>query len=122
MIQENTRTSNVTFNKRPIYIEVCNLGESNPEKKINEILKQSAMHLGKQVISNCYLQLTVDTEQFVFVNDILDPEASLKKLKSEIDDLCLSRIAGFMGYLNLEDLIHLLKNKKTMRRTWDSSR
>lgn len=101
---------------------MCNLGESNPEKKINEILKQSAMHLGKQVISNCYLQLTVDTEQFVFVNDILDPEASLKKLKSEIDDLCLSRIAGFMGYLNLEDLIHLLKNKKTMRRTWDSSR
>lgn len=99
-----------TLNGKSVYIEIGNLGESKPGTKIQEILDTSAKYLGEQLGTSCYLQVEIDTAEFVFDENILNVEKSISKLTSEIDKYCVQKLAGFKGIIFLDDIIEMIKN------------
>jgi hypothetical protein len=104
----------VKLDSRPIYIEVGNLGASFPQRKIKQILDESAKHLGLQTDSNCYIQVIVDTAEFAFDASTgqLDVVSSVERINSEIDALCIGKLTGFEGFFNIDDLSYIVKNRE----------
>lgn len=100
----------VKINGKSVYIEIGNLGISEPEKKIQKILDNSAKYLGKQVSTPCFLEVEIDTAEFVFDENILNVKKSISKLTSEIDKYCVQKLAGFKGIIFLDDIIEMIKN------------
>jgi len=102
----------VKVNGKNVFIEVGNLDISLPEKKIQEIINASARYLGEKISAQCYLQVNIDTSEFVFSSDgkiIVD--ASIRQLNSEIDMLNLHKLAGFKGFFHLDDLAYIVANQ-----------
>jgi hypothetical protein len=93
------------MNDRTTFLEVSNMGKSEPEKKIDRILSASVKYLGKRMGKPCYLQLTIDSAELVFRAEKtgacakIDVDASIEKLNSQIDDLHIHELAGFEGFL-----------------------
>jgi hypothetical protein len=101
----------VTLEGRRIYIEIGNLSESLPERKVNRILRESAAHLGKQ-LDRDYMQIIVDTAEFVFSDKgVLDEVASVQKLNLEIDRLKLNKLVGYEGFFDIKDILWIIQNK-----------
>jgi len=99
----------VKLEAKNVYLEVGNLGESLPEKKIQEIVDEAAKYLGKKLKNSCYFRVTIDTAELVFdQNGYIDVKESIKKIISEIDRLCLHKLAGFEGSIRLRDIAFVL--------------
>ena len=106
----------VKVNNKSVFLEVGNLSESLPERKIQQIIDASAKHLGKQLTTVCYLQLRIDTAELAFDNEgKIEVDASIRKLNSEIDDLKLHKLAGFKGFFNIGDIAYMLAYQSTLR-------
>ena len=59
------------------------------------------------------MQVIVDTAEFAFSdNGILDEVASIQKLNLEIDRLKLSKLVGYKGFFNIEDILWIGRNKR----------
>jgi hypothetical protein len=101
-------------NGRSIYIEIGNLTESLPEKKIQQILDNSSKHLGEKlgINCNCYLQINVDTAEFIVDKGRLDVDKSIKKLNSEIDKYGVHKLAGFKGLITLDDFVSICEESR----------
>ncbi len=98
------------INGRSVYIEVGNLADSEPEKKIQQILDASAEYVGKK-LTDCYLYIEVDTAEFVFDDKgRFDVDKSISKLNSEIDKYGVHELAGFKGSIILNDLVNMISN------------
>jgi len=107
----------VKINDKRIFLEIGNLGESLPEKKIQQILNASAKYLGQKINDRCYLCLNVDTAEFVFdEKGIIQVDLSIEKLNSEIDILALHKLAGFKGHFNIADMVTVIFNLELYRR------
>ena len=65
----------VRLGKRTVYLEVGNLGESLPEKKIRRILEATAKHLGNRLKDRCYFSLRIDTAELV----LTEKDVSMKR-------------------------------------------
>lgn len=103
-------------NNKSVFLEVGNLAESLPERKIQQIIDASAKHLGKKLTTQCYLQLRIDTAELAFDSGgKIKVDASIRKLNSEIDDLKLHKLAGFKGFFNIGDIAHILAYQSTYR-------
>jgi len=107
----------VRLNNKNIFLEVGNLGESLPEKKIQEILKKSARYLGKNINAQCYLCLHVDTAKLSFDKEgRIRVRSSINKLNSEIDMLAIHKLAGFKGYFNIREIASAIENQLLYKR------
>lgn len=104
----------VKLDSRSIYIEVGNLGASFPQRKIKQILDKSAKHLGQKIGSKYILQVFVDSAEFIFDGSTgqLNVDASVKRLNSEIDALCLWKLTGFKGFFNIDDVSFIVENRE----------
>jgi len=112
-LEDGISDVSVKINNKMIFLEIGNLGESLPEKKIQQILNASAKYLGQKITDQCYLHLTVDTAELVFDEEgRIQLESSIKKLNSEIDMLALHKLAGFEGYFNINDIATVVFNKE----------
>jgi len=109
----------VGLDGKVVYIEVGNLGTSLPEQKIQEILDKVAEHLGKKVKNQCYFSVSIDTAQLVFDREgHIDVDASVRKITSEIDRLCLDKLKGFRGPISLERIAYVVKNAENLRKIY----
>ncbi|VVB94618.1 Uncharacterised protein [uncultured archaeon] len=109
---QNGRFSDVliTLNGKSVYIEIGNLGEGKPQKKIQSILDASAEYLGQKLGTTCYLEIEIDTAEFVFDGNIMNVEKSISKLNSEIDKYGIQKLAGFEGWFMLEEIIEMVRS------------
>ena len=104
----------VTVNGKNVFLEVGNLDVSLPEKKIQQIINESARHLGEKISAQCYLQLIIDTAEIVFSSEgEIEVDASIIQLNSEIDMLNLHKLAGFKGFFHLNDVAYIVANLLT---------
>lgn len=103
----------VKVNKKSVYLEVGNLGESLPQSKIQQIIDASAKHLGEKIgTQKDYLQLIIDTAELVFDDEgNIEVDTSIGKLNSEIDMLALHKLAGFQGFFELDDIAYIIANQ-----------
>lgn len=108
----------VKLGSKSIYIEVGNLAKSEPERKIERILNEGAKYLASKLpVSNYFLELDVDTAEFVVDQDgHIDEMASVKKLTSEIDRLCIDKLAGFEGRISMNDIANTIRYKESMEK------
>ena len=91
----------LSLNGNKIYVELGYFSQSKPELKIKKILKYCADYLGKQV-SHSHLQIMVDTAGFKFSdNRVMDDNATIEQLISEIESLKLSNLAGYQGFFEI---------------------
>jgi len=98
-------------------LEIGNLGPSLPELKIQKILDGVAKYLGQKIKKSCYMQIEVDTAEFSLdQNGYIDEKASIEKIASEIDRLCLDELAGFKGLIVLEDIAYVIRYKDILER------
>jgi len=101
----------VKLGAKKVYLEVGNLGESLPEKKIQRIVDEAAKYLGKKLKKLCYLKVIIDTAELAFdENGHIDEEGSIRKITSEIDRLCLEMLESFEGSVRLEEFADILSN------------
>lgn len=107
----------VKLETKNVYLEVGNLGESLPEKKIQEIVDEAAKYLGEKLKNPCYFRVTIDTAELVFdQNGYIDVKESIRKIISEIDRLCLYKLAGFEGSIKLRDIAFVLSKVELLKK------
>jgi len=107
----------VELENKVVYLEVGNLGESLPEKKIQKILNESAKHLGTKIRGNCYFSVTVDTSELVLDKEgHIDERRSIEKITSEIDRLCIEKLEGSTGIIHLNTISYVLKHKDILEK------
>ena len=71
----------------------------------------------KLPVSNYLLKLDVDTSGFVVDQDgHIDEIASIKKLTSEIDRLCINKLTGFEGCISMDDIANTIRYKESMEK------
>jgi len=112
------------IDKKEVYFEVGNLGETIPEDKIQSILEGAARYLGNKIEGNHYISLDIDTAELVFdQKGNIDVGASIQRLNTEIDILAIHQMVGFEErkpiLLDLSELEFIIKNKKLlMQYSW----
>ena len=108
----------VKVNEKSVYLEVGNLGESLPQRKIQQIINASAKHLGEKInTQKDYLQLIIDTAELVFDHEgNIKVDNSIRKLNSEIDMLALHKLAGFQGFFELNDVAYIIANQSLYKK------
>lgn len=110
----------IKLGSKDVYLEIGNLGESLPEKKIKEILNAAAKYLGEKIRTSCYLRIEVDTAELVFdTQGRIDEKKSIKKIISEIDRLGIHRLAGFDESIILKDLSLIIQNKEIFEKLYE---
>jgi len=111
----------VKLGTRDVYIEVGNLAESEPEKKIQKILNECAKYLAsKSPDSNYLLVLEIDTAEFVVdSHGNIDEVESIKKLDSEFDRLCINKLAGFKGFILMDEITSMIRFKDSIEKIED---
>lgn len=81
----------VKLKDKPIYIEVTNLNDSDPEKRIQTIVQDAANYIGKNLEQQkitCSLQIEIDTAEFILdENGYIDIDNSTSKLISEFEHI-----------------------------------
>jgi len=102
-----------------IYLEIGNLGESEPEKKIQKIIDAVAKHLGNKLKESWYLMIEIDTAQLVFDKEgRIDKDESVKKLEWEIDRLCLDKLAGFKGFMFPDEIAWVVGSQESLQKMY----
>lgn len=98
---------------KSIYLEIGNLSESCPERKIQKILDEAALHLGTKVKDPIIMLLEVDTSELLVFDSKghIDEKASIEKITSEIDRLCIDKIDKYYGAIFLDDIAFAVNNK-----------
>jgi len=109
----------VNLGAKRIYLEIGNLGESEPEKKIQKIIDAAAKHLGNKLKESWYLMIEIDTTQLVFDKEgRIDKDESIKKLESEIDRLRLDRLVGFKGFMFLDEVAWVVGSQESLQKMY----
>jgi len=102
-----------------IYLEIGNLGVSEPEKKIQKIIDAAAKHLGNKLKEPWYLMIEIDTAQLMFDKEgRIDKDESVKKLESEIDRLCLDKLVGFKGFMFPHDIAWVVDSQESLQKMY----
>lgn len=101
-----------------VYLEVGNLGRSLPEEKIQRILDAAAKHLGSKLKDSCYFRVEIDTAELLVLDSEghIDEKASIGRIISEMDRLCLDKIVEFKGLLILDDIAFTVRNKTLLEK------
>lgn len=101
----------VKLNDKSVYIEVGNLDDSKPEKRILNIVQGAAECIGKkfeQQHITCFLHIEIDTAEFIFdKNGYIDIDNSTSKLISEFESI--QKSVDFKKSLDI-DKDYLIKN------------
>jgi hypothetical protein len=106
----------VSLGRKKVFLEIGNLSESLPEKKIQEILDKAAYHVGKSLQDSILMLLEVDTAEFLTSDSErhIDVKASSEKLIAEFDRLCLDKLTEYEGRLDINEIAETLRYKKDM--------
>jgi len=106
----------VGLNSKNVYLEIGNLSESEPEKKIQKILDEAAEYIGRKQKGTTVIILKVGLIELL-VLDLqmhIDVKASIKKLTLELDRLCINELTEYEGRLDINEIAETLKYKRVM--------
>ncbi len=105
-------------NTRIIYIELGNLSESTPEKKIQRILNAAAAHLRTKVNGTPMVYMEVNIPELLVLDnqDHIDEVVSTSRICCEIDRLCIDKLKGFEGMIDLSDISLTLSLQPTLEK------
>jgi hypothetical protein len=80
----------VSASNGSVFLEIGNLSYSEPQKIIQRVLKAGADHLRPSLIGNRYMQVEIETANFVFDEGPMYERRTIEKLNAEVDKLALS--------------------------------
>lgn len=106
----------IKLDAKSVYLEIGNLSESVPEKKIQKILDEAAKHIGSKQKDSVVILLEVNVAELLVLDSEkhIDEKASIEKLTSEIDRLCIDKLTEFEGRLDIDEIAETLRNKQVM--------